>query len=179
MTAMLEKILDIIILGWDYVKPYVVLDEFEGGGVLRLGRYNRTLGPGFHWKWPCFERVWEVTTCETTLRLEPQTLTSKDGRAVVVGGIVKYEIKNVKPFICDIWDQKDVLADVAMGAIQEVVTDTEYETLVATPPRKKVLDAIRSEVNQYGFKVNRFTFTDLAATMSLRLIQPRAKDLDN
>jgi hypothetical protein len=66
-----------------------------------------------------------------------------------------------------------------MGAIRKAVSAADYGALMAEPPEKAVLDEVRGEVNKYGFKVHRLTFTDFALVKSIRLIQPHAKDLAN
>lgn len=176
---MFDKILDWLDRGWTWVKPFNVIDAFEKGAVLRLGKFNRALEPGLHWKWPMIEQVIEITTCETTMRLPPQTLTTKDGIGVVAAAFVKYEIKNIEPFVTRIFDAKDVLADVTMGAVRKVVTTMEYAALMADPPEKAILATVRNEVNEYGFRVHRVTFVDLAKVRSIRLIQAAPLDLDN
>jgi hypothetical protein len=50
---------------------------------------------------------------------------------------------------------------------------------MADPPTKKILDIVRREVSEYGFKVHRVTFADLAKVRSIRLITPGPVDLDN
>ena len=176
---MFERLLELIFQLWDFIKPAVVVKQYEGGVVLRLGLWRRTLAPGFHWKWPLFEYVLEATTCVTTVRLPAQSLTTKDGKGVVAAAIVKYEIKDVKPYLLDIFDQNDVLVDVTMGAIRRAVSAADYAALMTEPPEKAVLEEVRGEVNKYGFKVHRLTFTDFALVKSIRLIQPHAKDLAN
>ena len=176
---MIEWLLNVIKDGWARVTPLVEIVPYEAGVVLRRGAYHRTLAAGWHWKWPVFEMVLEATTCVTTTRLPAQSLTTKDGKGVVAAAIVKYEIKDVKPYLLDIFDQNDVLVDVTMGAIRKAVSSADYLTLMAEPPEKAVLDEVRGEVNKYGFKVHRLTFTDFALVRSIRLIQPHAKDLAN
>jgi regulator of protease activity HflC (stomatin/prohibitin superfamily) len=175
----LEKALELLVATWDYTKPGVWVDPSEGAGVLRLGKYQRTLGCGFHWKWPLIECPIVVTTCEQTLRLPPQTVTTSDGHTVTVAAIVRYEINDVKPYICNIFDQADVLVDVTMGQVRRSVTLNTYEALVTDPPESKVRDYVRNRVEKYGFKVSEITFTDLARGRSLRLIQSHPKDLNN
>lgn len=175
----LEWLLNGLRDGWARITPLVEIVPFEGGGVTRFGRYHRTLGEGWHWKWPVVELVHEVTTCRTTLRLPPQSLTTKDGVEVVAAVMIAYEIKDVQPYITKIFDQNDVLADTAMGAVLDAVESMDYADLIASPPKKRVLDLVRDEVNQFGFKVYKVTFTDLAKMRSIRLIQPHSKDLAN
>jgi regulator of protease activity HflC (stomatin/prohibitin superfamily) len=176
---MFDKILDWIDRGWTHIKPFNVIDAFEKGAVLRFGQFNRALEPGIHWKWPLIEQVIEITTCETTMRLPPQTLTTKDGVGVVAAVVIKYEIKNIEPFVTRIYDAKDVLGDVTMGAVRKVVTTTDYAALMADPPEVAILKTVRNDVNEYGFRVHRITFIDLARVRSFRLIQAGPVDLDN
>lgn len=176
---MFEKLLELLAQSWHLFAPFGVVDVYEGAGVLRFGCYNRTKAPGFYWKWPLAERAVEVNTCLTTLRLPPQTLTTKDGHVIVVAAIIKYQIDRVEPYISKIWDQNDVLADVTMGAIRKAVSETEFDALRETPPEDTIIKLVRAEVNQYGFKIHKITFTDLGKVMSVRLIQAAGKDIAN
>lgn len=176
---MLEKLIDLLVGMWARLAPGEIINVYQRAGVLRFGRYHRTLEPGFHWKIPIIEEVIQVETCLTTLRLPPQTLTTKDDVSVVVSAIIKYEIKDIQPYIVGIWDQHDVLADVTMGAIRTAINAVDYSELIAEPPEARVLDAARKEVNQYGFKLHKITFTDLGRIRSMRLIQRTPSKINN
>lgn len=176
---MFERLIDIIIQGWNKLSPWEIVHVYEGGVVLRFGKYNRTVTPGLQWKWPVVETIITVNTVLTTVRLPPQTLTTKDDIGVVVAAIIKYQVIDVKPYVTDIWDQHDVLMDVTMGAIRQAVVDMNYHDLINGAPEKRVQDAVRAEVNQYGFRIRKITFTDMGKVRSFRLIQQVAKDIDN
>lgn len=176
---MLEKLIDVIVAMWSRLSPAEIVRVYESAAVLRFGRYHRTLGPGLHWKIPVAEEVITVETCLTTLRLPPQTLTTKNDVSVVVSAIIKYQIVNVEQYVTKIWDQHDVLADVSMGAILAAVNALDYDELIKQPPERDVLAAARSEVNQYGFKLHRITFTDLGRIRSMRLIQRTPSKINN
>lgn len=176
---MFERLFDFLLQCWNHIVPFTIVIQSQNAGVLRFGVYHRTLEPGFHWKWPFVEEVNAQNTCVTTLRLPPQTLTTSDGKVVVVAAIVKYQIKDVKPYITEIWDQGDVLADVTLGAVRRAITEREYVEVIANPPESQVLTLVRNQVNQYGFKILAVTFVDLAQVLSVRLIQPNSKDIAN
>lgn len=172
----MDWIKDLILGFWDDIKLFEIVDAYEGGVHLRRGQYLRTLLPGLWWKIPFVDKFIVVPTCITTMRLPSQMLVTSDGVQVVVGTVIKYEIKDVRPFILDIWDRADVLGDVSMGAVKQVINSTPYSYLV-TPEvntEKQILDRIRLEVNQYGFKMHKVTFTELAKTKSIRLISSEA-----
>lgn len=173
---MFEKLIELIAGAWNSLRPYEIVEAYNRGVVLRFGRYHRTLEPGLHWKWPLVEDVVSVLACITTLPLPPQTLTSRDDVGVVVAAVVKYQISKPEPYVVDIWDQRDVLSDVTMGAVREAVCALDYKDLIATPPERAVLEAVRKEVNKYGFRIHAVTFTDLGRVRSLRLIQAQRAD---
>ena len=176
---MFEQLIDLLIQLWDKASPGFIVDAYQDAGVLRFGRYNRTCAPGFHWKIPFVEKAIEVTTCLTTMRLPPQTLTTADGKVVVVTAIVRFRVRDVKPFITDIFDQHDALGDVTMGAIRGAVREHTLEELVANPPEDKIATKVRRTVSKYGFDVDAVTFSDLAQVRSFRLITAHPANLDN
>lgn len=176
---MWESIASWLTAQWDRLAPGEIVDVYSGGGVLRWGKYNRTLEPGFHWKWPLAERVVDVLTCQTTQRVPPQSLTTKDGVNIVISCIVRYEISDVEKFVSLIWDQVDVLVDTTMAAVRKATADKEWKTILDAPPEDAVLELVRKGVNRFGFKVYAVTFADLAKVNSIRLIQPHAANLAN
>ncbi len=173
---MLEKLIDLLAGAWHRLCPLEIVEAYNRGVVLRFGVYHRTIEPGLHWKWPVLEDVVSVLACITTMPLPPQTLTTKDDKSVVVAAIVKYQIAKPEPYVTDIWDQKDVLSDVAMGAVQQAVSGATWDELVAAPPEEKILKAVRKETLRYGFDVMKVTFTDIGKIRSLRLIQAQRAD---
>lgn len=176
---MFEKLVELAAQWWMHITPCYTVVPSQNAGVLRLGKYHRTDLPGFHWKWPLIDELNTQDVCVTTMRVPQQTLTTMDRRTIVVGGIIKYRIKDVKPYICDILDQKDVLLDVTMGAVLEEILKRTFDEIMTLPPKKEILDLVREKVNEYGFKVMEFTFTDLGDIITVRLMQPHAKDLAN
>lgn len=175
----LERLWDLLINLWDRVCPLEIIDVYNGGGVLRVGKYHRTLGPGLHWKWPVIENIVSVLTCETTQRLPAQTLTTKDGVGVVVQAIVRFQIDKIEPYVTLIWDQQDVLVDVSMGAVRAAVGEIDYAQLVVEPPEARVAQLVRARVNRFGFKIHGITFTDIGRVRSLRLITQAPANLAN
>lgn len=176
---MIEKLLELLTKGWDRITPLIVIDAYQGAAVLRWGVFQRSLGPGLHWKWPIAEIAIDEVTCVTTMRLPPQTLTTSDDVGVVVAAIIRYQITDMKPYVTEIYDQKDVLGDVTMGAIRAAVQECTWSELRDKPPETRILELTRRQVSDCGFKVHKITFTDIGRVRSLRLIQQAPKDLDN
>lgn len=167
---MLEQLVAILHGAWAKISPAFVVPVYQIAAVLRLGKFHRAVYPGLHWKIPFLDEIYHANSVMTTLRLQPQTCTTSDGRGAVVAGVVKYRITDIEPFITGVYDQRDVLTDVAMGAILTAVHKLTFDELVNDPPEAQVATAVRRQVNRYGFEIISITFTDIGAVRSLRLI---------
>jgi modulator of FtsH protease HflK len=176
----LERLLDLIVAAWDRMAPFVVVEAWENVAILRWGRYVRTLTPGFHWKWPLVEDSYGTVVTITTTRLPHQTVTTSDGKIITCAAIIRYSIRDIRPYYTEITDQKDVLIDTAMGAVRQAIREATLEQTLSEPPERRVLELMRRNLNEYGFKIHAVTFSTLAHMRTLRLIigEPPA-NLDN
>jgi len=66
-----------------------------------------------------------------------------------------------------------------MGAIRTLVSQMDYGTLANNPPEAQVATAVRREVNKYGFRIHKVTFTDIGRMKSLRLVTHAPINMDN
>ncbi len=167
-----DKLFELLINLWDWIRFWVVLNPNEGGVIITLGKHVRVVGPGVHLKWPL---VSELALCDTaiqTMELRPQTITTKDNKSVVVTAIIKFQIKDVKPILLEVTDFDDVLKDTTMGHIRALCSECTFDALRSDKDiEKDVLNLVRADVNRYGFKVYKVTFADLGCIKSIRLIQ--------
>lgn len=176
---MFERLIDLLLSAGEKLLPFFVVEAYSHAAVLRFGKFHRKRGPGIHWKIPFADDVYEFITCMTTMRLPPQTLTTADGKAIVVASVVRYTIRDVEPFLTLVSDRQDALADITMGEIRAAVRSMSFEDLLGDPPEKTIATAVRRKVGRFGFDVEAVTFTDLASVRSFRLIQASPKDLEN
>jgi len=174
---MFERVLDFIAASWNILRPLLVVSDYEGGVVLRFGRYNREITPGLNWKIPLADNAIITSTVITTMALRPQTLTTKDDLTIVLSAIVKYHISDVRAYLLDIWDSADVLNDLTLGAIREIIASVNYEDLRGSLIEEEVLKTVKDEASRYGVDIHKVTFSDLGKVRSLRLITNEPSEL--
>lgn len=176
---MFDKIFEWVGHGWDFIKPFAVVNEWQTGSILRFGKYARTIKPGFHWKIPFAEVAYDFDTAITTVHLPTQPLTTDDDVQVSIRAIIKYEIVDVQPYLIEIMDQHDVLLDITMGAIQKYIAKSKYDDLVHKLPEAEIATAVRREVHRYGFKIHAITFTAFTKARPFMLLNQNAtKDIE-
>jgi hypothetical protein len=162
--AAIEKLIDLMIEAFEYVKPWVVVLAYQTGGMLRFGRFRKELKPGYYFKWPFFEYGEVHDTAITTFRLPPQTLGKR-----TVRGTLKYRIDDIKPFIVDIFSEENLLRDATMAHINLGLREGREDL---------ILERLRREVTQYGFKIYKLTLVEDTEAPTFRIILDQQEVVD-
>lgn len=135
----------------------------------------KELPPGLHWYWPLVSEIIEIPVARQTVNLPTQALVTRDGKMVVVNGVVVYSIRSAYDAIVKNYDHEETLSDVAMTAIAEVVLGNTYEEMMEFI-REGVLEnelskRARRRLKAFGFQVDRCALTDVTPCRVFRLFQ--------
>lgn len=164
---MFDKFFEILANAWDSIKPMFIITEYEGGVLLRGGRYRKTVTSGVHFKIPILDDYHSTVVVPTTMPLPPQSLTTQDGKSVVVKATVKYEISDVKTFLLEVTDAIDAISDMTQGTIKDAVLSRTFEE------GKSIDDEItkkaRVEAKRWGIAIIKVTVTNYGTIKSIRL----------
>jgi len=165
---MLDKLIEQIIkLGKD-ILPFFIIEQWNEAVVLRFGQFRKVAKPGIHLKIPFFDSVWETEIITQSLDMNPQSVTTADGRNIVVKAIIRYSVADTKTYITSIMHPHDVLIDTTQGMIREIIEETDWHDLVGID--KELTSRVGKFMKRWGLKVDRVTLTDLAEIPSYRVI---------
>ena len=146
-----------------------IIDMWEEGIVLRAGKFHRTVKPGIYLKIPFLDSVWTHTVITQSIDIPPQSVTTADNYNVVVKGIIRFTISDIKLFLTTITEPNDVLIDTTGGMIRAIIENTKWENIVDID--KKLTAEVGKFVKRWGIKVEKVTLTDLQIANSIRIIQ--------
>ena len=169
---MFDRLIDFLVSILGLFAFWTVIDPFELGIVLRLGRYSRTIEPGFHFVMPLgFEEVLSENVVPTTTNLNEQVLTCSDGVAVVAATMVRWSISDVRKTLLEVEDADEVLEDTCYGQTTKVIAALPWSQLSdISAIETTLLAAMRRRSHQWGIKVHEVSFTDLAKVKVLRVV---------
>jgi regulator of protease activity HflC (stomatin/prohibitin superfamily) len=174
--VMFDRLIDFILAFVDEINPVVIIDHYDRGVRLRRGKKvnnNTVLEPGWHWKIPFIDRIITQMVKTTTIDLAEQTVTTKDGKSVVVKAVIKYEINDVEKVLLEVNSPIDAVADMSKGIIREAIVERNWSECHDSELSNKILRRVRNEADNWGIKVNKVTLTDLAEMQSIRLLNTR------
>ena len=167
---MFDKLIEILSHWWLQIVPFVIVRDYEEAVLLRFGKFKKLLKPGLHLKLPLFDEVIEQHMVVTTLSLDAQSLYTKDKQNVVIKGVVKYKIADVKTFLLEVYDAKDAIADMSQSIIKNVIMSMTLEECTDAEIDNALTKKVRVEARKWGVEVQQVTLTDLAPIRSFRLI---------
>lgn len=112
-----------VVLAWLLLSSYVIVDARQAGVVLRFGQYNRTLGPGFHFKLPRpLESVTKVGTTEIRSVSDKVRMLTSDENIISVDFNVQYQVSDARLYLFSLSGQpEDTLQQAAEAAVRTVV----------------------------------------------------------
>ena len=167
---MFDKLWEILGNIWHELNPFFIVEQYQEAILLRMGKFHKVCKPGLHFKIPLFDNYIKQHTVQTTLSLHPQSLVTKDEVNIVVKGMVKYKIGDVKVFILEVFDAVDAISDVSQGIIKDVIMNKTFQECRAADIDSAITRKIKSELKKMGVEILQVTLTDIAPIRSIRLI---------
>lgn len=145
------------------------------GGVkfVRGGRV-KAIHPGIFWYWPAVTECVIVPTARQSFNIQPQSLTTKDGKTVLVSVVLVAKITDVVKALGRSWDVDDTVTEVGGAAAVGIVGERTWKQLKEDLASGDVNDDIekraRRLLHPYGVKVLKGRFTDCARHVVIRTV---------
>ena len=167
---MLDRLFDFLLLVYKKLIPWVILDEYERGVILRWGRKHRALGPGWHWRWPLgIENYLSASVVTDTCRMPPQSLTTADGVSIVVSAVITSHVVDVEKLLLECEDKDQAMLDSAFAVIARLVTTNKWEDIHTERFANRMTLHVKRKAERFGIAVESVAFADVARCRSVRL----------
>lgn len=169
---MFDKLFEIIFRFAAFFQFFMVLRVFQGGVILRLGKFHRLAKLGLNWIWPfSIEEVHTTNTVIETMIIGPQSLITKDGKEIIVTTMATFRVIDAKVFLLEIEGANRVIEDSAFGEVAAWVTEQSYEELLKADITARLTTRLRKRARAYGVEIIRVQLVDLTKSRSIRLMQ--------
>jgi regulator of protease activity HflC (stomatin/prohibitin superfamily) len=155
-----------------------IVDTTQAGVKFVKGKHVKPFGPGLLVYWPLVTELKFYPTARQPLNLPSQTLQTKDGKTVAVGGAVEYRVPDPTFLLTEVLDPDQTIRLIAAGAFHKVITGLSYEELSGAPKRALTLLRLelRERLSHLGVRVVSVKLTDFAPTRVYKLIQSTSAD---
>ncbi len=129
--------------------------EWEEAIILRFGKFQRLVGPGFFFKWPYIETFLRQDKRIVTLDISRQEVMTKDNISVTVDAVVFVKVVNTKDSLVNIRNVWDSVMKYAQTTMRDVVGDVELDELLARRDEvaNKIAHMVERETQEWGVDI--------------------------
>ncbi len=129
--------------------------EWEEAIILRFGKFQRLVGPGFFFKWPFAETFLKQDRRIITLDVSRQEVMTKDNISVSVDAVVFMKVVNTKDSLVNIQNVWNSVMKYAQTTMRDVVGDVELDDVLARRDEiaNKIEKIVERETMDWGVDI--------------------------
>jgi regulator of protease activity HflC (stomatin/prohibitin superfamily) len=148
---------------WALASSMIIIQEYETGVYLRLGKYVKNLGPGLHLVAPFVSKVYRADKRIQTLDLGRHEVMTKDLSPTVIEAIVQYSIDKPDRSLLKIDKYKTNLNQIAYTTLRKLALAYDLEGLIRHQDRMNSVffKKMTKEVEPFGLKIVRTEIRDI------------------
>jgi len=147
---------------------WVTVAPWEQSVRVRLGKHVRLLHPGVHLRIPVLDLFYVQSIRLRSADIPIQTITTKDGHAVTIGGNILFEIVDVLRLYETLHHAQEALVDMVASAISRTVCGLNRDD--CTPEAVEEGAATKFDMSKYGINQTSVHVTDFAFVRTYRFI---------
>jgi len=152
-----------------------IVDQYERGVVLTLGKYTSTRTPGLTWIFIGVQRMIKIDLRITTVDIPQQEVITKDNVPVGINAVVYFQVQNAEQAILSIKDYTLAVSQYAQAALRDVIGSIELDSLLSE--REKNAEEIQKIVVQatgsWGILVTDIKIQDIELPADMKRIMAK------
>ena len=169
-----------VCLGLIALGGFRVINQYERGVVLTLGRYTGVRNPGLVWICPGIQKMINVDLRITSIDIPRQEVITKDNVTVGINAVVYFKVGNPVKAVLEIKDYYKATALYAQAALRDVIGGIELDDLLAE--RKKIATEIRSVVDvatdPWGISVTAIKIQDIELPADMKKVMAKQAEAE-
>jgi regulator of protease activity HflC (stomatin/prohibitin superfamily) len=134
---------------------FKILREYERAVVFRLGKYQKTKGPGLIFLIPFIDKIERVDLRVLTINVDKQEVITKDNVTVNVDAITFFRVMDAEEAIIQVEQYIHATSMLAQTTLRSIVGQVELDELLANREKvnKSIQEIIDRQTDPWGIKV--------------------------
>lgn len=157
-----------------------VVNQYERGVILTLGKYSGTRSPGLTWIFPGVQRMLRADLRLTTIDIPKQEVITRDNVPAYINGVVYFLVEKPENALLGVQNYVYAIAQYAQAALRDVVGGIELDTLLTE--RNKIADEIEkmveAETSGWGVKVHSIKIQDIELPTDMKRVMAKQAEAE-
>ncbi len=145
----------IIIVGIFILSGIKIINQYERGVVLTLGRFTGTRGPGLRVVVPIFQRIIRVDVRSTPIDVPKQEVITKDNVTVGVDAVVYFRVIDAPKAVLETTNYIYATSQFAQAALRDVTGNVDLDDLLSKREEisQQIKEIVDRQTDQWGIDV--------------------------
>lgn len=152
-----------------------IINQYDRGVVLTLGKYTSTRQPGLTWLLIGFQRMIKIDMRITTTDIPQQEVITKDNVPVGINAVVYFQVQSAENAILNIKDYTLAVSQYAQAALRDVIGGIELDSLLSE--REQIAEAIQKIVvaatQSWGLLVTDIKIQDIELPADMKRVMAK------
>lgn len=147
-----------------------IVYQYEAGVVFRLGRLEKTRGPGVRFIIPFIDRMRKIDTRVITMDVPSQEAITRDNVTLKVNAVVYFRVMHPESAVVEVFDYRLATYQIAQTTLRSVLGQSELDDLLAN--REKINQQLQKIIDEqtepWGIKVSVVEVKDVELPSSMQ-----------
>lgn len=145
----------LIILAVFLLSGIKVINQYERGVVLTLGRYSGTREPGLKYVVPIFQKMLRVDIRSTPIDVPKQEIITKDNVTVGVDAVVYLRVIDASKAMLETTNYIYATSQFAQAALRDVTGNADMDELLSNREQisERIKEIVDAETDKWGIDV--------------------------
>ncbi|MFA5160710.1 MAG: slipin family protein [Elusimicrobiales bacterium] len=132
-----------------------VLNEYERGVVLTLGRFSGVKGPGVIFLIPGVQQMFRISTRVMVLDVPPQDIMTRDNISSRVNAVVYFRVVDPKSAVLNVENYMYATSQLSQTTLRSVLGQQELDDLLANRDKinKNLQEILDQHTEPWGIKI--------------------------
>jgi regulator of protease activity HflC (stomatin/prohibitin superfamily) len=132
-----------------------VINQYERGVVLTLGKYSGNREPGLRFVFPIFQKLMRVDIRSTPIDVSKQEIITKDNVTVGVDAVVYFKVVNPQKAMLETTNYVYATSQFAQAALRDVTGNADMDELLSQRDviSQKIKEIVDIETDKWGIDV--------------------------
>lgn len=157
-----------------------VVDQYERGVILTLGRYTGTRKPGLTWMLIGVQRMIKVDLRIATVDIPQQEAITKDNVTVGINAVVYFKVDSAEKAVLEIQYFQHAVALYAQATLRDVIGGVELDSLLSE--RDKIAEEIKKIVDvatdPWGIDVSAIKIQDIELPADMKRVMAKQAEAE-
>lgn len=182
MNEVLQTVLFYLVLLLIIVVPlgFRIINQYERGIVLTLGKFSGVRNPGFNYLIPFIQKLIKVDLRITTVDIPKQEVITRDNVPANINGVIYFSVEKPENAILGVQNYVYAIAQYAQAALRDVVGGVELDVLLTE--RDKIADEIEKivtdETSEWGVKISGIKIQDIELPGDMKRVMAKQAEAE-